>query len=227
MLIQNEIGLLDVLQDTSVVSRIVLLILLAFSIWSWGIILSKMLLLKKIAAESEQFWKIFRKAQSLSEVTTASETLSVTPLVPVFNSASEILQPRTGISPHGSVSVKAKPKVNVVARAMQRAAAAELTALENRLTFLATTASVAPFIGLLGTVLGVLMAFANLRNSESASLKAVGPGMADALIATAFGLFAAIPAVIAYNHFVYRLRNVGGQLDELQSELLTIAEGDE
>ena len=94
------------------------------------------------------------------------------------------------------------------------------------MNFLATTASVAPFVGLFGTVWGVMTSFASLGNASAATLRAVAPGIADALIATAFGLFTAIPAVIAYNHFVYQLRNVGGQLDELQTELLSSASGD-
>src|SRR5215472_4078005 len=92
------------------------------------------------------------------------------------------------------------------------------------MTFLATTASVAPFVGLFGTVWGVMTSFAGLSNANTATLRAVAPGIADALIATAFGLFTAIPAVVAYNSFVYQLRNVGGQLDELQVELLATAE---
>ena len=92
------------------------------------------------------------------------------------------------------------------------------------MTFLATTASVAPFIGLFGTVWGVMTSFAGLANANSATLRAVAPGIADALIATAFGLFAAIPAVIAYNQFVYQIRNLAGQLDDLQNEILATAE---
>jgi biopolymer transport protein TolQ len=108
---------------------------------------------------------------------------------------------------------------------MQRSATAEVTLLEARLTFLATTASVAPFIGLFGTVWGVLTSFMGLSNADTATLRAVGPGIAEALIATAFGLFAAIPAVIAYNQFVNKVRNIASQLDDLQAELLAIAEG--
>ena len=92
------------------------------------------------------------------------------------------------------------------------------------MNFLATTASVAPFIGLFGTVWGVMTSFASLASASTATLRAVAPGIADALIATAFGLFAAIPAVIAYNHFVYQMRNIGGQLDELQAEILSTVE---
>jgi biopolymer transport protein TolQ len=92
------------------------------------------------------------------------------------------------------------------------------------MNFLATTASVAPFIGLFGTVWGVMTSFAGLANANTASIRAVAPGIADALVATAFGLFAAIPAVIAYNHFVYQIRNLAGQLDDLQIEILAAVE---
>ena len=112
-------------------------------------------------------------------------------------------------------------------RVMQRTAAAQLTILENRLTFLATTASVTPFIGLFGTVWGVLTSFRGLATASAATLRAVAPGIADSLVATAFGLFAAIPAVIFYNQFVHRIRNIGGQLDDLQTEMLGIAEGND
>src|SRR5207245_10881512 len=94
------------------------------------------------------------------------------------------------------------------------------------MNFLATTASVAPFIGLFGTVWGVMTSFAGLANANTASIRAVAPGIADALIATAFGLFAAIPAGIAYNQFVYKIRNIARQLDDLQGEMRAIAERD-
>jgi len=213
MLIQNETGLLSILQKTDTFSRIVLVILLAFSVWSWGIILSKALLLRKVHSESETFWRIFRKAKNLSEIGTACEALRITPLVPVFNSGAPLA------SRHSNT--------NALQRVMQRTASAQLTILESRLTFLATTASAAPFVGLFGTVVGILMSFMALSVADTATLKAVGPGIAVALLSTASGLFAAIPAVIAYNQFVYRLRNIGGQLDDLQSEMIGIAEGNE
>jgi biopolymer transport protein TolQ len=205
----NGLNLIEVLQQTTPVTRGVLAILLIFSIWSWGIILSKTLLLRKINRESETFWKIFRRGKSLSEISTALEALRFTPLVPVFNAAAD---------KSGSASAR------VIQRVVQRAAAVQLTRLERRMNFLATTASVAPFIGLFGTVWGVMTSFAGLGNAATASLRAVAPGIADALIATAFGLFAAIPAVIWYNHFVYQIRNIGGQLDDLQTEILATAE---
>jgi len=205
----NGLNLIEVLQQTTPVTRVVLAILLIFSVWSWGIILSKTLLLRKINRESETFWKIFRRGKSISEISTALEALRFTPLVPVFNAAAE---------KSGTASAR------VLQRVVRRAAAAQLTRLERRMNFLATTASVAPFIGLFGTVWGVMTSFAGLGNANTASLRAVAPGIADALIATAFGLFAAIPAVIWYNHFVYQIRNIGGQLDDLQTEILATAE---
>ena len=205
----NGLNLIEVLQQTTPVTRVVLAILLIFSVWSWGIILSKTLLLRKINRESETFWKIFRRGKSISEISTALEALRFTPLVPVFNAAAE---------KSGTASAR------VIQRVVQRAASAQLTRLELRMNFLATTASVAPFIGLFGTVWGVMTSFAGLGNANTASLRAVAPGIADALIATAFGLFAAIPAVIWYNHFVYQIRNLGGQLDDLQTEILATVE---
>jgi len=204
----NELNLIEVLRQTTPVTRAVLAVLLIFSIWSWGIILSKTLLLRRIRRESETFWKMYRRGKSLSEISTALESLRFTPLVPVFNAAVD----------RGAASARA------VQRMVQHAAAMQLTRLEKRMNFLATTASVAPFIGLFGTVWGVMTSFAGLANASTATLRAVAPGIADALIATAFGLFAAIPAVIAYNHFVYQIRNLGGQLDELQTELLAAIE---
>lgn len=224
--IQSHIGLTVLFQNLSVVSWIVLIVLALFSIWSWGIILSKALLLRKVAGESETFWKMFRKGQSLSEIATASESLRFTPLAPVLRSGAEILQPGQRKSA-GAAAVSAPVNIRTLERTMQRSAVAQLTLLEDRLGFLATTASVAPFVGLFGTVWGVLTSFLGLSNADNATLKAVGPGIAEALIATAFGLAAAIPAVIAYNHFVNKLRNVGGQLDDLQADMLAIAEENE
>ncbi|MBI4474458.1 MAG: MotA/TolQ/ExbB proton channel family protein [Acidobacteria bacterium] len=224
----NGIDLIELLRQTTPVTQVVLAFLLILSVWSWGIILSKALLLRKIDKESGTFWKIFRKGQNLSEILTASEVLHFTPLVAVLNTGVELLEPRKGKTPsQGSLPLKSRT-ANVAAlhRVLQRATAAQVTRLESRMTFLATTASVAPFVGLFGTVWGVMTSFAGLANANVATLRAVAPGIADALIATAFGLFAAIPAVIAYNQFVYRLRNIGGQLDDLQAELLAIAEGD-
>ena len=222
LLLQADVGVIDLFRGTGAVARTVLVILLLSSLWSWGVIFSKALLLRKVHTESEAFWNIFRKAQNLSEVATACEMLHFTPLVPVFNAGAELIHPAA------RKMAPAAPMATIagVQRTIQRASSAQLTKLESRLTFLATTASAAPFVGLLGTVWGVLTAFTGLANTDTASLRAVAPGIAEALMTTAFGLFAAIPALVAYNHFIYRIRNVGGQLDDLQVEMLAIAEKD-
>jgi biopolymer transport protein TolQ len=217
MLIEGQTSnLVALLQSTGVVARTVLLVLAVFSIWSWGVILSKSLLLKKVDRESAMFWELFRRNERLSDVVKSCATLQWTPLGPTLNAALE------AIKPHGAGA--GSPSTATLERAIDRSAARQITALEKRLPFLATTASAAPFIGLFGTVVGVMTSFANLGGAETTTLKAVAPGIAEALIATAFGLFAAIPSVIAYNHFVNRLRGLGGQLNDLKAEVLARAE---
>ncbi len=224
-ILQGGADLIALLRQTGPLAQVVLLILLVISVASWGVILSKALLFRKIRRESETFWRIFKKAGTLSEVGAACETLRFTPLVPVFDIGCELVA-AAGDDVAGRPRRASSP--NTVERTLQRAAAGQLTELESRMTFLATTASAAPFIGLFGTVLGVIGSFLGLSalGGGGTSLASVGPGIAEALIATAAGLFAAIPAVVAYNHFVVELRHVGGQLDDLQAEFLAIVEPD-
>src|SRR2546425_9193445 len=143
MWIQTDIDLVSLLQDTSPVAKAVLAILQIFSVWSWGIILSKVLLLRKVRRESEIFWKIFRKGQNLSEISTACETLRFTPLVAVLNSGAEILQPRAPRG-GGGMAVKTAVSVRTPQRVMQRTAAPELTGNETRRARSATTGSLSP-----------------------------------------------------------------------------------
>ena len=223
-----QVGGADVMRlllETGPLARIVLLILLLFSIASWGVILSKGLMIRQIRGESEVFWRIFRKAHGLSEISTACETLRVTPLVPVFNAGYEMIGPVSRADGSG-VPTKV-PSAATIERALQRAASAQLTELEARMTFLATTAAVTPFIGLFGTVLGVIGAFAGLAAANVSTVQSVAPGIAEALIATAAGLFAAIPAVVAYNHFVAAIRSLAAQIDDLQAEFMALAERNE
>src|SRR5437879_2263648 len=136
----NELNLLDVLRQTTTVTRFVLAILLIFSMWSWGIIFSKSLLLRKIRKESETFWKVFRRGQNLSEIRTACEALRFTPLVPVFAAGADLLMPIPGkLQAQGSLALKTSAggiSVATVQRTVQRAAAAQLTEMERRMTFL-------------------------------------------------------------------------------------------
>ena len=229
-ILQGGADLIELLRTTGPLARMVLALLLVVSIVSWGVIISKALLFRKIRKESETFWRIFKKANNLSEIGTAAETLRFTPLVPVFEVGYELVGvPSGGEADRDTGSIQRVVNSKTVERTIQRAASGQLSELETRMTFLATTASVAPFVGLLGTVIGVIGSFLGLSaiGAGGTSLSSVGPGIAEALIATAGGLFAAIPAVVAYNHFVTELRHVGGQLDDLQAEFLAIAEENE
>ena len=220
--LQGGADIVELLSTTGPLSRFVLLILLSFSIASWGVILSKGLLFRKIRNESETFWQVFEKAQNLSEIRGARETLRFTPLIPVFEAGYQIIDPATAADADTVQTQVAT--ITMLERVVHRASSAQVSQLESRMTLLATTAAVTPFIGLFGTVWGVIGAFLGLGNSNVTTLAAVGPGIAEALIATAAGLFAAIPAVVAYNLFVAEIRRQGAQLDDLQAELLAIAE---
>jgi biopolymer transport protein TolQ len=216
---------MTLLENTGTVARVVLVLLALFSLWSWGIIISKVYVLTKVSWQSKKFWQIFGSGKSLPEIAAASQRLRLTPLVKVLNAGVSVLYPHSAVaSEQGGLPGGRATSLAVLDRSMQRTATSQLTVLERRLTFLATTAAVAPFVGLFGTVWGVMTAFIGLASAENATIQAVAPGIAEALIATAFGLFAAIPAVIAYNQFLHRIRNVAGEMDELQADILVIAE---
>jgi biopolymer transport protein TolQ len=194
------------------VAQAVLLILLIFSLLSWSIILTKWASLRRARAQSGRFLRAFRKAQRLQDLAAVSEQFKPSPLVPVFENAYEEFR-RQG-----------EQNIPAVHRAAQIAASEELSRLERRLPWLATTGAVAPFIGLFGTVWGIIDAFYGLGDAGAATLRAVAPGISEALITTAAGLAAAIPAVIAYNIFTHRMREFGARMDDFSLELLNMIE---
>jgi biopolymer transport protein TolQ len=202
---------LDMVSNTGLVAKIVLFILLAFSLLSWAIILSKIGLFRRASVQSGRFIRVFRKAGRLQELAAVAEQFKPSPLVSVFESAVEELK-RGG----------ANPRTLSVQRATQIAASEELTRLESRLTWLATTGSIAPFVGLFGTVWGIIDAFHGLGTAGAATLRAVAPGISEALITTAAGLFAAVPAVVAYNYFLQKIREFAARMDDFSLELLNI-----
>ncbi|MGH9651592.1 MAG: MotA/TolQ/ExbB proton channel family protein, partial [Terriglobales bacterium] len=183
----------NLIAQSGPVAKTVLVILLLFSVFSWAITISKWGLFRKARVQSARFLKAFRKAPRLQDIAPLASQFQPSPLVAVFEAGFEEYRRQAG-NPSGAVK-------NIVAiqRATQIAASEELTRLERRLPWLATTGAVAPFIGLFGTVWGIIDAFHSLGTSGSATLRAVAPGISEALIATAAGLFAAIPAVVAYN----------------------------
>ena|SRR5258708_5120019 len=204
--------ILKMVLQMGAVAQAVLLILLVFSLLSWSIVLSKWASLRRARAQSGRFLRAFRKAQRLQDLAAVSEQFKPSPLVPVFESAYEEFR-RQG-----------EQNIPAVQRAAQIAASEELSRLERRLPWLATTGAVAPFIGLFGTVWGIIDAFSGLGDAGAATLRAVAPGISEALITTAAGLAAAIPAVIAYNIFTHRMREFGARMDDFSLELLNMIE---
>ncbi len=204
--------IVGLVEQTGLVAKAVLLILLIFSIFSWGIILSKWRFLKRARAQSGRFLRAFRRAQRLQDIAAVSDQFKPSPLVPVFENAYDEFRKQ------GEVNIAA------VQRAAQIAASEEMTRLERRLPLLATTGSVTPFIGLFGTVWGIIDAFQGLGDAGAATLRAVAPGISEALITTAAGLFTAIPAVIFYNHFTHSMREFAARMDDFTLELLNLIE---
>jgi biopolymer transport protein TolQ len=219
--------IIDMVTGSGAVVQLVLLLLLGFSVASWAIIFAKRRQVRRAERESERFIDIFWDAKNLTAINTASLDLKASPVAQVFRSGYQelvrITRAKREAAPGDDMSTDLGGVENV-ARAMKRAASQEVTKLEGSLTFLATTASAAPFVGLFGTVWGIMNAFRGLSVTQSSSIQAVAPGISEALIATAIGLAAAIPAVIAYNHFANRVRVLGTEMENFASEFLNIAE---
>ena len=203
----------DLVQQTGFVAKLVLVILLVFSLFSWAIIAAKWGAFRRAVVQSSRFLRTFRKSGRMQEIAAVSEQFKPSPLVPVFDAAFDELRRQPGGT-----------RIVAVQRAIQIAASEELTRLERRLPWLATTGAVTPFIGLFGTVWGIIDAFHGLGTSGAATLRAVAPGISEALITTAAGLFAAIPAVIAYNFFMQEIRQFGARMDDFGLELLNTVE---
>ena len=210
------------------VVQAVLYLLILFSVVSWGIIFYKLRQIRVARRQSARFIEIFWDTKNLTSIHTASQELKESPVAQVFRSGYQELvrltRARRPANPGESQEDTDLGGVDNVERAMKRAITQEATRLERALTFLATTASATPFIGLFGTVWGIMTAFRGLSTTHSSSIQAVAPGIAEALIATATGLVAAIPAVMAYNHFARQIRVLSVEMENFSSEFLNIAE---
>lgn len=212
----------------SLVSKIVLVILVVLSLVSWAIIFRKALLFRTLHDRRKRFFDAFERRTSLAEAYQAAISLPPNSLTEVFKAGTrelKLLSQRpddslAGTSVRGEgISVLEKESIHM---ALEREAAKQIEGLESGLPFLATTGSVAPFLGLLGTVWGVMDAFLNIGLRGSGNMSAVAPGVAEALIATVAGLAVAIPAVIAYNYFVGKVREVSDELRHFSSELISV-----
>ena len=202
------------MQQTGWVARIVLLILLFFSVYSWAIIFQKYRLFSLLEAQTDKFLKLFRAANGFPQPKALGPGTG-SPLVAVYAAGYHELQSQlAAANPHGG---KLR-SLNAIDVSMHLAAAEEIHKLERRMSWLATTGSVTPFIGLFGTVWGVMDSFAGLGTAGAASLRAVAPGISEALLTTAAGLFAAIPAVIAYNHFLHTIKDFATRMNNFAAE---------
>lgn len=203
----------------------VLWILVAASAVSWGITFFKLGQIRRARRESERFVEIFWKSKSLSEIHSASAEFEHSPVAQVFRAGYQELVRLTRA--RGSRERESETELGGAAnveRAMRRATNQEVTRLERALTFLATTASTAPFVGLFGTVWGIMNAFRGLSTAQNSSIQAVAPGISEALVATAVGLAAAIPAVVGFNHFTREVRVLHADMENFSAEFLNIAE---
>ena len=222
----HQDSVLDMVIGSGPVVRAVLLILVLFSIGCWGIALAKAMEMRRARRQSERFVEIFWDAKNLTTIQAASGDLKESPVAHVFRGGYQELQRLTKAKRGnpGSEEDIDLGGIENVQRAMVRARTQQVTRLERGLTFLATTASTAPFIGLFCTVWGIMTAFRGLSTTTSSSIQAVAPGIAEALIATAVGLAAAIPAVVMYNRFARQVRVLAAEMDTFASEFLNIAE---
>ncbi len=209
--------IVDLVKETGAVAQAVLVLLLAFSLVSWAIILSRWSVLRRARVQSGRFLRAFRRAQRLQDMKVVSNQFRPSPLVGVFESGFREFERQVGAS--GTLR-----NPLAVQRAMQIASSEEMTRFERNLPWLAITGAVTPFIGLFGTVWGIIDAFHGLGTSGAATLRAVAPGISEALITTAAGLAAAIPAVIAYNLIGGSIRDFAARCDDFSLEMLNAVE---
>lgn len=221
---QGSVDLFHAMLEASLVSKMVMVMLFLFSVACWVLIFQKQILMTKTLKDTVHFLNVFRNSVRFSEVKGVCDNFPFSPQVGLFLAGFSELNFQLK---HHNLNTTGQPKVRSlesIHRVLQRASFVELAKLEKNLTVLATTASVAPFVGLLGTVWGIIVAFVDIGAQKSASLAVVAPGIAEALIATAFGLFAAIPAVMAYNYFISKIRTVSAGMEDFCLEFLGIVE---
>ncbi len=228
--LSSNTDIVQLILDSSWLSLGVLFILLTFSAISWGITLYKIAVFRRAARQTAIFLDVFRKSSKFSEVQAVCPSLKESPLVGLFQAGySEVnaqmrQAPADATKPPAPAGRPTLRSLDAVDRALMRAQAVELAKLERHVPFLATVASITPFIGLFGTVWGIMGSFNSIGAAGSSSLGVVAPGIAEALIATAAGLFAAIPAVYFYNHFTQRVKELASVMEDFSLEFLNICE---
>lgn len=216
-------GPIGILVSLGLVSKVVLALLLGFSVISWAVILYKWMSFRVADGEDRRFMAVLSKAKGLEDVPRQSQRKSVGPCAHIFYGVTDGLSRRGGealntLDGDGASAIDRQ----VVERTATHLAQGQIAKLESFLPFLATTGNISPFVGLLGTVMGIIDSFREIGTQGTASIAAVAPGVSEALIATAAGLFAAIPAVIAYNYFLTRIRRAAFRMDSVVVQLYTL-----
>ena len=226
-------GVGEIVLNAGPMVQFVLVILLFFSVVSWAIIFEKLRSIRRADRESRNFLDVFWKRKNLSVIFEESKKMGNSPVANVFQAGYIEMSKLSKVKPSpdkagnpgsiGSMSTELGG-VDNVSRALRQAVSIESRRLEKALPFLATTGNTSPFIGLFGTVWGIMDAFRSIGIKGSASLSVVAPGISEALIATAAGLAAAIPAVVAYNHYLNKIRTITSDMEDFSSEFLSIVE---
>lgn len=222
----QSMSILSMVETSGVVVQTVLFVLIGLSVFSWAITIAKILQYSKARKDSKEFADIFWETKNFTRVDDSCRRLSASPLAQVFTSGyrelSHVMQEESGSD--DSINKSKESKISLLNTSMRRAQYQEGLRLERGLTFLASVASAAPFIGLFGTVWGIMDAFQGLSQSSNTTIQAVAPGISEALIATAIGLAAAIPAAIAYNYFAVAVKNFKENMNKFSGEFISIAE---
>jgi biopolymer transport protein TolQ len=221
-------GLFDFFRESGKVAQGILLVLAVFSLISWAIILGKFIQLSRAERQSRKFLEAFHRSHRFSEVNALAAKLHASPLVGIFQAGYAEIDSQIKSSPEGEAAAERRgyriSSLAALERTLARAVSVELRSTARWTPFLATTASASPFIGLFGTVWGIMVAFRDIGMSGSTSIVAVAPGIAEALINTAAGLGAAIPALITYNYFAHRNKQLRARMEDFVMEFLNLAE---
>ena len=221
-----EPSVVDMVLNAGLIAKLVLLVLFCFSLVSWGIMAHKLRLFGRIRKETSGFKDIFFKRGHLEQVYNYAKKLKNCPMARVFLAGYielatqfRVTQTERDLAEDEELLLE---KLDSISRALERATAQEVTKLERWLIFLGTTGSVTPFVGLFGTVWGVMSSFSQIGAKGAANVAVVAPGISEALIATAAGLFTAIPAVIGYNYFVYLVKIKATDMDNFSLDMLSL-----
>lgn len=219
---------MEILGSLGAVSIVVLIILLLFSVLSWGIIVYKLRMFRSSDREEEQFLQVFERSQlnpkEFENLKKIGHSLSLSPSGAVFVAVTNKVDQQSGLFRNRDLLERSRegryPNRQYLEKVVQYIIHGQISQQESYLPFLATTGNITPFIGLFGTVIGIMNAFREIGEQGSSSIAAVAPGVAEALVATAAGLFAAIPAVIAYNYFLTRIRKSSYRVEAFSIEFL-------